>query len=1197
MMKRVLWGGAALPLVLSLAVAVAMVLSPLGIQTAKADNLYARIQGTVTDPTGAAVAGLKLTATNVGTNISYEVESNATGGFIFLNLPVGVYKVVASASGFRTFTATGITLVLDQVYILNIKMELGQISEQIVVEANNVQVETANTQLGTVISGDTIRDMPLIGRNWVNLQQLEPGVVSTSDRFGTFATNGSQSQQNSYLIMGQDSNDLPLNTPIIIPNPDAIGEFNMVTNTINPEYGRNSGAILSAAIRTGTNSFHGDAFEFYRDTFLNTKDFFQKSPSVFHQNQFGGTIGGPIYKNHTFFFFSYQGTRARQAQAFNIPTVFSQAQRGGDFSNAAAKFNGAAPSATGKAPKNPNVSPVPLFGDANSPCPVSGGVQCPAGTFFGKAFDNNGNLVTNGLFSTGVVPTQDFNPVALALMNQFVPLPNVAGTNNFTFNPVTTQTTDQYIWRVDHTFGTKDTITAYGYWQRSPSIDTLPFTGATVPGFGEHAGRHYNQHTAGWTHTFSPSVLNELRLGYTRFNFDAVEPNTPTQPSSAGFQITPQNPASAGLPVIVLNGLFTLGFSQNGPQPRIDQTYGITDNFTFVKGNHTFKLGIDDRRFHVSNPFFAVMSGNFAFNGSGLFSTKNPGADFLLGIPDTYSQASGSFIDAAAQGFYTYAQDSWKATPNLTINYGVGWQVNTPVTDKFNNSRAINCFRPAEQSAIFPTAPQGLVFPGDAGCTASGYKTGFTHFGPRLGLAWAPHWGKITGDQGKFSIRAGVGVYFNQIEEELTLQNLSAPPFSLSSSGAGDLSGHPGFVNPFNSVNPGAVSHTSFNGNNAAKPVTTTTVAPVTLANKFPFSPPVAGSNVDFSFFEPFSLNLLDPNFSVPYAINDNVTIQREFPGQMVLSVGYVGSFGRHLERAFDLNPALNPAACAADPTCVANRVVQGFVAPQNFRYNPTVFGGLGQQATDGTSHYHSLQVFLQKRISHGLTFGVAYTYSHAIDNGSGFENTSFGTRGTNLFIPALNVGDSAFDARHRLVANYTYEIPVLQTLKGGLKGRFFQGWRVSGISTLQKGFPLNIANSDFTSLTCYAFFFYGCPDNANQAVASVQTLDPRSSATHLWFAPSSFAAPAFGTFGNNARNSFHGPGINTTNIAILKDIKVTEQRYFELRLETQNTFNHVSFNRPSGSALDINSSRFGRVTSDSNVGPRLIQLGAKFYF
>lgn len=1169
-MRRVLFGSTGATLGLSSVVILALVFSLLGVQAAKADNLYARIQGVVVDPSGAVLAGVKLTTTNVGTNISYEAESKSDGGFVFLNLPVGTYKVTATNAGFRTFTATGITLVLDQVYALNIKMELGQISEQVMVEASNVQVETANTQLGTVIGGDTIRDMPLIGRNWVNLQQLEPGVVASSDRFGTFSTNGSQSQQNSFLIMGQDSNDLPLNTPLIIPNPDAIGEFDMVTNTINPEYGRNSGAILNASIRTGTNAFHGDGFEFYRDTFLNTKDFFQKNPSVFHQNQFGGTIGGPVWKNHTFFFFSYQGTRARQAQAFGVPTVFTPAERSGDFS-----ADGIQTSTT--------KSPFAMFGDSASTCPVSGGIKCASGTPYNK------------LFSTGVIPSQDLNTVAVNLMNKFVPLPNL-GANQFTFSPVTTNSADQYIFRVDHTLGSKDTLTGYGYFQTNPTADTLPFTGATVPGFGDESKRHYKQFTVGWTHTFSSNVLNEVRVGYTRFNFDAVEPQTPTLPSSAGFAINPQDPAVAGLPVIALNGLFTLGFSSNGPQPRKDQTYGLTDNFTWVHGKHTFKFGIDDRRFHVSNPFFASNSGTFGFNGGGAFSTGVPGADFLLGIPDTYTQGSGSFIDASAQGYYTYVQDSWKAASNFTVNYGVGWQINTPVTDHFNNNRAINCFRPGQQSAIYPTAPAGLVFPGDAGCTASGYKTGFTHFGPRLGLAWAPHssgkLGLLTGDQGKFSIRAGVGIYFNQIEEELTLQNLQAPPFALGSGGIADspVFGNPSFAAPFTDVSTG-----------------------VSIPNKFPFTPAPAGSNVDFTFFEPFSLNLLDPNFSVPYAINDNVTVQRELPGQMVLSVGYVGSFGRHLERAFDLNPGINPAGCAATPACVANRVFQGSNFPANFRFDPTIFGGLGQQATDGTSHYNSLQVFLQKRISQGLTFGLAYTYSHAIDNGSGFENTSFGVRGTNLAIPGLNVGDSAFDARHRFVANYTYEIPVPQALRGGNKGRLFQGWRIAGITTLQAGFPINISNSDFTSLTCNAFFFYGCPDNAQQLTPTIQTFNPREVQTlvngrgqtiknvNFFFAPADFcnsrgnaACPMkYGTFGNDARDSLHGPGINITNLAILKDIHVTEQKYFELRLESQNTFNHVSFSNPNG---DVNSSSFGKITADSQ-GPRLIQLGAKFYF
>lgn len=1165
-MKRVLWGGTAVSLFLSLLVVLVLVVSSLAIQTAKADNLYARIQGVVTDPTGAVLSGAKLTATNVGTNINYESESKPDGSFVFLNLPVGTYKVTATTSGFRTFTATGITLVLDQVYALNIRMELGQVSEQVVVEANNIQVETANTQLGTVISGDVIRDMPLIGRNFINLQQLEPGVVATSDRFGTFATNGSQSQQNSFLIMGQDANDLPLNTPIIIPNPDAIGEFNMVTNTINPEYGRNSGAIINASIRSGTNAFHGDAFEFYRDTFLNTKDFFQKNPSVFHQNQFGGTIGGPIYKNHTFFFYSYQGTRARQAQAFSVPHVFTQAERGGDFSADGLQTSKGS-------------SPFPLFGDSASTCPVSGGVKCAAGTKY------------SALFSTGVIPSQDLDTIATNLTTKFVPLPNL-GTNQFTFSPITTTTANQHIWRVDHTFGPKDTITVYGYWQSNPSSDTLPFTGATVPGFGQHAKRHYNQHTVGWTHTFNSNVLNEIRIGYTRFNFDAVEPDTPVLPSSVGFGITPQSGAVAGLPVITVNGLFTLGFSANGPQPRIDQTFQLDDNFSYVAGRHTLKFGVDSRRFQVANPFFFENSGSFGFNGSGPFTTGVPGADFLLGIPDTYSQSSGSFIDARAYGHYFYAQDSWKAASNFTVNYGLGWQINTPTTDHFNNARAINCFRPGQQSAIYPTAPAGLVFPGDAGCTSSGYKTGFTHFGPRLGVAWSPDLGWLSGGPGKFSIRAGAGVFFNQVEEELTLQNLLAPPFALISAGASDfpLLGQPSFANPFTDIQTGA-----------------------SIPNKFQFSPPPAGSAVDFAnTFEPFSLNLIDPNFSVPYAINDNLTIQREFPGQMVLSVGYVGSFGRHLERAFDLNPGINPAACAADPNCVANRVFQGFVAPQNFKYDPLVFGGLGQQSTDGTSHYSSLQVFLRKRISHGLTFDIAYTWAHGIDNGSSFENTSFGTRGTNLAVPGLNVGDSGFDARHRFVANYTYELPVPRSMRSGWMSRVFQGWRVAGITTLQTGFPINISNSDFDSLTCYAFFFYGCPDNAQQLTSAIVKFNPREVQTlinargqtiknqNFYFAPADFCTARaatcpmqFGQFGNNARNSFHGPGINVTNLAILKDIKVSEGRSFELRMESQNTFNHVSFNNP---ASNVNSTTFGVITSDSQ-GPRIVQLGLKFYF
>jgi hypothetical protein len=1195
-MKSVLKNGSFLPVLLSFVVVLGLMVSPLLTQPAKADNLYARIQGTVTDPTGAAVVGVKLTATNVGTNISYEAVSKEDGNFVFLNLPIGTYRVTATSSGFRTFTAAGITLVLDQVYVLNIKMEMGQISEQVMVEASNVQVETANTQLGTVINGDTIVDMPLNGRNWTQLQLLQPGVMASSDRFGTFSTNGSQTQQNSFLINGMDSNDLPLNTPLIIPSPDAIAEFSMVTDTINPEYGRNSGAIMNAAIKSGTNNFHGSGFDFYRDTFLNTKDFFTHQPAVFHQNQFGGTIGGPVYKNHTFFFFSYQGSRFRQSQASSTQTVYSPAERGGNFNEDLFTI------ANGPG----NKTPFALTGDdgvshpANTPWVSTNGTNTGAIFNCGTPTKNaKGQIVACSNPNFGNIGAADFHSISQKLLTQFIPLPNQPG-NQFGFTAVTSGKVDQYLWQVDHTFSSKDSIRSYGFLQTNPTQDTLPFTGATLPGFPELAGRHAKQFTASWNHVFNPNVLNELRFGYTRFNFVAVEPVTPVLPSTLGFNITPQNPAGAGLPVEVVTGFFTLGFSQNGPQPRIDQVYQIDDNFSYVHGRHNLKFGFDGRRFGVKNPFSFLDSGSFGFGGSGAFTTGAAQVDFLLGIPDNYAQSSGGFIQAGAQQFYNYAQDSWKATSNFTINFGVGWQINTPTTDHFNNGRAINCFRAGQQSTIYPTAPTGLVFPGDKGCSHSGYYTGYTHFGPRLGLAWAPHasgaLGHLTGDQGKSSIRAGVGIYFNQVEEELTLQNLTAPPFSVTSGGISDVGGNPSFASPFTDISTGA-----------------------STSNKYPFTPPPAGSAVDFGFFEPFSLNLIDPKYAVPYAMNYNLTIQREIPGQMILSVGYVGSQGRHLERAFELNPNLNPGTCAANPTCISQRFNLGFASPGTFKYDPTVFGSLGQQATDGNSQYNSLQASLNKRISHGLQFTLSYTYAHARDNGSNFENSSFGTRGTNPFLPKLDYGDSAFDARQRFVVGYQYEFPAPRALSSGpVLSRIFKGWRVAGNTTLQTGFPINLSDSNATSLTCFVnFTFYGCPDNPNQ-VGPIVKVDPRGVHTsgtasgftrcvgngnarnngapkntgNYYFNPDSVCFVPYGTFGNAARDSFHGPGLNFTNLALMKSIPVKEQMRFELRLETFNTFNHVNFNSPNS---NVNSANFGRITSDT--GPRLVQLAGKFYF
>ena len=1043
-MTRVLRSGAIAHLALSFAVVVVLFLSLVGVQPAKADNLYAKIQGTVTDPTGAVLVGVKLTATNVGTNLEYTAETGADGNYVFLNLPIGTYRVTVTDAGFRTFTATGITLVLDQIYQLNVKMEIGQISEQVMVEASNVQVETTNTQLGTVINGDTIVDMPLNGRNWTQLQLLQPGVMASSDRFGTYSTNGSQSQQNSFLINGQDSNDLPLNTPLIIPSPDAIAEFSMVTDTINPEYGRNSGAIMNAAIKSGTNNFHGDVFDFYRDTFLNTKDFFTHKAAVFHQNQFGATVGGPVWKNHTFFFFSYQGSRFRQPQASNTQTVYSQGELAGDFSQGAdLGFNGTpgpvpvagqCPTSNPTcAPTNPGVSPFAMFGDANSPCPVSGGVMCPAGTYYGKAYDNSGALLTNGLFSTGVIPTQNFNSISQKLVTQFVPLPNAAA-NGYNFTAVQPGTVNQYLWQVDHTFNSKDSIRSYGFLQSSPTSETLPFTGATLPGFPQVDQRHYKQFTASWIHVFSSNVLNELRFGYTRFNFAAVEPQTPTLPSSVGFAINVQNAAGAGLPVMSVTGnqpgqvSFTLGFSANGPQPRLDQTYQLDDNFSFVRGSHTFKLGYDGRRFHVTNPFYFNNDGSYGFSAGGVFTTGNAGADFLLGIPDSYAQSSGGFIDAGAQEHYLYAQDSWKVAPSFTVNYGLAWQINGPLTDHFNHGRAINCFRPGQQSAIYPTAPTGLVFPGDNGCTSSGIYTGFTHFGPRLALAWAPHasgtLGRLTGDQGKFSIRAGVGIYYNQVEEELSLQNLTAPPFSLSDSGIGDVGGSPSFAAPFNSVNPGTVpAVTTYNGVLATNPITPPCTSPGQHELQFTSRWSYSRQQVPIhaaSSRKQCGLYVLRADVSQCPRPTVCSSLFRELSPNSTArtswSDDYVCGLCRVARSSF--REGLRTKLLHSGTLCCGSSLhwydggprTTGILLPAKLQVfsnhpgstiNELAIGSVGQQATDGNSKYNSLQVSLNKRLTHGLSSSSPIPMRMHKTTGQAFENSAFGTRGTNPFIHA----------------------------------------------------------------------------------------------------------------------------------------------------------------------------------------------------
>ncbi len=1174
--------------------------------SAMADNLYASIRGTVTDPTGAVVSGVTLTATNAATGIAFTAISNSSGAFTFLQLPIGDYSLKAQQTGFKAYQASGIHLDLDQIYNLPVKLNLGAATEVIVVEANPVQVEQTDMQLGTTITGQTIVDMPLNGRNWVQLQQLEPGIVGTSDRFGgnngAYSGNGAETQQNSFLINGVDSNDSSLNTALVIPSPDAIGEFRLITNTLNPEYGRNSGTVINANIKNGTNQFHGSLFEFYRDTFLDAKSYFdapctdalgnpkKDCRSPFHQNQYGGTVGGPIFKDKAFFFYSFQGLHQKIPQAAaSTVNVFTTAQfQSGDFS--------------ADAPIAGN-SPIPLTGNSNSTlCPNT---TCPAGTAYST------------LFPGGIIPTTDFNSLSTKLVNQFNAF-NAAGAVQV--SPTTTATDKQSLGRIDYKLTSNDSLWFYGLWETHPSQDTLPFTGTNLPGLPEQALRHYQQYSFSWTHTFTPTTLNEFRLGYTRFNYAAVTPVNPINPTAYGFTgITPQNAALASLPVITTPN-FTLGFSANGPQPRIQNVYQITDNFSKVWGHHTIKAGINLDRPSINNPFFNNLGGNFSFAGGGIYSTGDGSLDFLLGFPDSYAQGSGSIVDAKAHEIYAYVQDQWQIRPNLVITYGTGYDIETPWLNNFAHGLIMGAFRPGQQSTVFPTAPPGFVYPGDKGMTKyGGQSVKYDLFAPRLGFAWSPTASR------NWSVHGGIGLYYNRSEEELALQTLTNAPFAITTAGAtgGFNCGTPGFANPFISVTGSPCQ----------------VIQGQTLTNPFPFTPPKPGAtNIDFSQFAPIGFGFTgeDPRFTSPRSTNFNLTIERQIDKATILSVGYVGNRGRHEEGAIDLNlagqaPGVNPAA-AAFPGGACTRGTRlatvglcpitpitenadltwtnGAPVPGATPYNVSIYGHPGQELTEFNSRYDSLQVTLNRRFSRGLQVLAAYTWSRYFDQTSSLENSAFNFPGINPFCYKCMWAPSSNDAPQRFVVSYTYALPIYSMTHRWRA--LTDGWNLSGIYTMQHGTPVSVFDfRDYGINYDVNNAFFAGPGQAVATGAPLGIRDPRnnngSNPQNLYFNPAAFSRPASGAQGTASRNPLYGPGINYGDLALEKRIHIDESRYFELRLETYNTFNHTNFANPADPGFfgneDVQSllGIFGKVyttkTISTNGEGRAIQLGAKFYF
>ncbi len=1158
-----------------------------------AADVNGRIKGVVSDSTGAVLAGVHITATNLATGVNFTAVSGSDGVYLFPQLPVGTYAVTAVAPQFKRFTATGITLTIDQEYIENIQLTVGSTNETVQVSASAVQVDTTDMQLSNVVNSEQMEELPLINRAFTGLELTLPGVQASSDRFGSFSVSGAQTQQSEYLINGADTNDIALNDIAIQPNLDALDQFNLIDGPLNAEYDRNSGGIVSATIKEGSNHFHGDAFEFYRDTFLNTANFYEHtvasagSPSTaivspYHQNIYGGTVGGPILKDKLFFFFAYQGTNESEPEQAGSAGLYNSALLAGNFSDDLSSATTTNTFSSNPIPATIHVTGCTTAGETWAQCAASNG----------------------GMFNPA-----DFNPLAVKLVNSYIPTSLInSGDYGYVFSPVNAITEPQYIGRVDFAMNPSNQFYGVYIFQKETETQTLPFTGATVPGFGDQDLEHINQITFDYVHDFSPTLVNDLSAHWTRFNFAAVEPISSVAPSSLGFAIHPENTSGEGVPAMSVSGNnygpdgvdggvgFELGFSTNGPQPRIDQAYQLDDSVSKVIGTHTLKFGYDGRRFNVSNPFSAENNGSYGFNNTGTYSSGDGALDFLLGVPATYGQGSGATIQADAFLNYVYAQDTWKATNALTVSYGLSYSIDTPLHNNQYEGEGIICFSPGYNSTIFGGAPTGLAYPGENGCGNAGLATTrWDEFGPRLGFAWAPDLGSsmnwLTGGSGKkFAVRGGFGIYYNRTEEESALQTLETPPFGLSSDGAADYASQgatgASFVNPYQDINTGTV-----------------------YDNKFPYAFPHRGQTISaatWASVEPMFLSTYDSSFRAPYAENFQLSVEREVPSHAIVRITYVGSLARHNQTTYegDYETASGHAACLANPTCVKDKNFQMLVYPQNTIGNDADLAGIGEVGSTASSSYNSLQAEVIKAPTHGLTFQLSYTYSHALDTASSFENAGFGEsgdRGYNRFDPALNYGDSQFDARQRLVFSPIYVIPLFSGSAYSLRNLTLAGWEISGITTVATGFPYDIsyAGGSSNSLWCAdELSFYACPDVPDQTApatfGSLRTRNSEGNSIYITNAATAFAAEPIGSFGNIHRDPYHGPGLNFTNMILAKNFMLVPEHNIslQLRIESDNVFNHTQFENPTST---IQSGSFGVVSAAQTS--RDSQIAGKIYF
>ncbi|MGA8432905.1 MAG: carboxypeptidase regulatory-like domain-containing protein [Candidatus Sulfotelmatobacter sp.] len=1235
-----------------------------------------RIVGRVADPTGAVLSSVKITLTNEATAISRDVLTNDSGDYSFVEVVPGTYTIQYELKGFKKNVQKDVIVDLNQVVTLNSTLQIGGSQETVEVTSEAPQVDTSSTQLGAVINDRSVNELPLNTRDTYQFLQLQPGVQAQlgssgslfagSSDAGSVSVNGGRTRANNFSVNGGDANDQFVNTPTIQPTPDAVEEFRVITNTFDAEYGRNSGSVVNVITKSGTNAFHGNLYEYFRNTVLDARGYPDTSKPQLNQNQFGGTFGGPIKKDRTFFFASYEGRRIRDGvpgQLLNVPTTPEFA---GDFS-AQGPFSGGISSVF-----------VAQVLDGRSGCDAALGLG--AGGIAAMTPGSDGLIDWSSVFPTGVIPTACQDPAAANLLQRFVPAGN-AGAGLFQVVPVGTTNADQVTFRFDHKINDHQNFTAYYYFNDGRELDpynTFEAAGANVPGFGSYNNARNQQWNLTHTWTISNALVNEAHFTYMRegqLGFlknqtsNAVTSScsgaaakfcfTGTSDSSAitgefgtaaNLGITPGLSSSlTGVPFVSISGGASFGNNFEGFLPQVGNSFQWTDELTWLKGNHTIKFGVDVRRARFDQYYYFDVNGEYTFDNSGpngiIPADGDQYAEFLLGLADGYTQGSGQREDVRSTAVYPFVQDSWKIRPNLTLNYGLRWEFSPPPTDI---SGHVETFRPGQNSTVYPcgitnstnywegfgvanptcantgSEPTGLVVPGDKGVPAGMTSTYYKAIAPRIGLAYSPNFtdgalGKLFGGNGKTSIRAGWGLFYNPIEELVLAQFGAEPPFGGSSS-LSDVFFNTPYVNQddFQTPNP-------FGG----------------------IITPTKGQPTDLSLFRPILLfGEFQPHLRAQYTSQYNLTIQRELSASTMFQIGYVGSQGHRLLASHDINPS-NPQTCLdintvlGAGTCAPTGEDEQFLFPTgsvappggfHLPYGPNgptvipagtslsglnlvglrpysspncnpftgtgcpvdgvpVFTDIFAEDTIASSSYNALEMMLQKRFSHGLQFQAAYTLSKSIDDGSTFEET------LNPFNFGASRALSLFNSKQRFVISYDWELP--STNYKGFAGRVLNDWEVSGITQFQSGFPIRLNTEDDNELI-NSLFFLGT--EAPSLVAPFQKLDPRKTYTNLglttpgyWFNPNDFQDPPLGQFNNGTQRTICcGPGLIDFDFSVHKKIALSETRYLQFRAEIFNIFNHTNYSNPDGGFSD-GPTAFGKITSAGD--PRLLQFALKFFF